>query len=119
MDEISRNAMSREERKVRSKVAKFLHGAGILHGSLVEREQLCGKPNCRCTRGERHRALVLTVRFEGQSEQVYIPRHLEATVRRWLAQDREIRDLLAGLARMHTDKIRQLKTEGVRSSDGS
>ena len=117
--EISRNAMSVEERDCRARAAQLLHGAGVLHGSLNVREQLCGKPNCRCTRGERHRTLVLTVRSEGKSEQIYIPRHLEATVRRWVDQDHQLRDLLAKLARLHTERIRQLKTRGARSSKGS
>lgn len=110
--EIARNTMSVEERELRSRAAQLLDGAGVLHGSLVERERLCGKPNCRCTRGERHRALILTVRSEGQSEQIYIPRHLEATVHRWVDQDHQLRDLLGKLARLHTEKIRQLKIGG-------
>ena len=117
--EFARNAMSAEERKVRARAAQLFHGAGVLHGSLVERDRLCGKPNCRCTRGERHRALILTVRSEGNVEQIYIPKHLEATVRRWVDQDHELRDLLGELALMHTEKIRKLKTEGARSSEGS
>ena len=117
--EFSRNAMALEERRLRSRAARLLSGAGILHGSLVERQRLCGKPNCRCTRGERHRALILTVRSDGRSEQIYIPKHLEATVQRWVEQDHQLRDLLLELARMHTEKIRQLKTEGARSSKGS
>jgi hypothetical protein len=117
--EFARNTMSAEEREVRSRAAQLLHDAGVLHGSLVERERLCGKPNCRCARGERHRALIITVRSEGNVEQIYIPKHLEATVRRWVDQDHQLRDLLGKLARLHTEKIRQLKTEGARSSEGS
>lgn len=117
--EISRSAMSSEERDVRSRAGQLLNGAGVLHGSLTAREQLCGKSNCRCTRGERHRTLVLTVRSEGRAEQIYIPKHLEATVRRWVDQDHQLRDLLGKLALLHTEKIRQLKTEGARSSEGS
>jgi hypothetical protein len=117
--EFARNTMSAQEREVRGRAAQLLHGAGVLHGSLVERERLCGKPNCRCTRGERHRALILTVRSQGEVEQIYIPKHLEATVRRWVDQDHQLRDLLAELAQLHTEKILRLKTEGARSSEGS
>lgn len=117
--EIARTAMSKEERELRSKAAQLLDGAGILHGSLVVRKRLCGKPNCRCTTGERHRALILTVRSKGKSEQIYIPRHLESTVERWVEQDRQLRDLLAKLSRRHTEKVQELKTKGARSSDGS
>jgi len=117
--EIARNKMSAQERRLRSRAAQLLDGAGMVHGTLVERHQRCGNPNCHCVDGERHRALVLTVRRDGRSEQIYIPRHLEATVRRWVEQDHAIRDLLAELATLHAEKIRELKTRGKPSSRGS
>lgn len=117
--EIARSEMTAEERRLRSRAAQLLAGSGILHGSLVERHRRCGKPNCHCAKGERHRGLVLTVRFEGRSEQLHIPRHLEATVQRWVEQDHRLRDLIAELAELHTDKIRDLKRQGAAFSEGS
>lgn len=117
--EISRTKMSAAERNLRNRAAQLLDGAGILHGTLVERQQRCGSPTCHCVDGERHRALVLTVRHEGVSEQIYVPHHLEATVRRWVKQDHAVRDLLAELAHLHAAKLRALKSQGARSSDES
>lgn len=117
--EISRSAMSVQERRLRAHINQITAGAGILHGSLVVRMRVCGKPNCHCAQGEGHRALVLTVRREGKTEQIYIPRHLEATVQRWVAQDHELRDLIGELGHLHTEKIRELKTRSARSSDAS
>jgi len=117
--EIARTKMSAQERHLRNRAAQLLDGAGFLHGTLVERRQRCGRPTCHCVDGERHLALVLTVRHEGCAEQIYIPRHLEATVRRWVDQDHAVRDLLAELANLHAEKVRELKTQGDSSSDGS
>ena len=117
--EIQRNQMSAQERHLRNRAAQMLDGKGLLHGSVVVRKRLCGKPNCHCVEGEGHRALILTVRFEGRTEQLHIPRHLEATVRRWVEQDHQLRDLIAKLAHLHTEKIREFKTQGAQSSDGS
>ena len=117
--EIARNQMSAEERRLRSRAAQMLAGDGVLHGTLVERHQRCGRPTCHCVDGERHRALVLTVRSRGRSEQIYIPRHLEATVRRWVEQDHAVRELLAQLASLHAEKVRELKTREAPSSEGS
>jgi len=102
-------AMSSKERDLRSQAKQLLVGAGLLHGNLSEREQTCGKPNCPCARGELHRSLVLTVRGEGKVHQIYIPKALEATVTRWLDQDRKIRDLLQQISRMHWQKIERQK----------
>ncbi len=117
--EFTRNQMSAQERRLRSRLTQLFHGTGLVHGTLVERHQRCGRPNCHCVDGERHRTLVLTVRREGKSEQIYIPRHLEDIVRRWVEQDHAIRELLADLASLHTEKIRELKTRGAPSSEGS
>lgn len=117
--EIQRTQMSAEEKRLRSRAAQMLNGQGLLHGSVVVRKRLCGKPNCHCVEGERHQALSLTVRFEGRTEQLHIPRHLEATVQRWVEQDHQLRDLIAKLANLHTEKIRELKTRGASSFDES
>lgn len=117
--DFQRASMSEDERRLRNQAAQLLGGAGLLHGSLVERSRVCGKPGCRCARGPGHRALILTVRSEGRAEQIYVPPHLEATVRRWVEQDRQVRGLLGDLGQLHRDKIRELKTRGTPSSDAS
>lgn len=117
--EINRGTISAPERRLRNRAAQLLASAGLLHGSLVVRKRRCGKPNCHCAEGEGHRGLVLTVRHEGRTEQIHIPRHLESTVERWVEQDHQLRDLLADLAHLHTEKIRELKRQGAPSSEGS
>jgi hypothetical protein len=117
--EIPRGAMSESERRLRNQVAQLIDGAGLLHGSLVVRSRVCGKPSCHCARGKGHPALILTVRSGGRSEQIYVPPHLEATVRRWVEQDRKVRGLLGELGQLHRDKIRALKTRDAPSSDES
>jgi hypothetical protein len=117
--DIPRASMSEAERRLRNQAAQLLDGAGLLHGSLVERTRVCGKPTCRCTRGQGHRALILTVRGAGRVEQIYVPPHLEATVRRWVEQDRKVRDLLGDLGQLHCDKVRELKARGAPSSNES
>jgi hypothetical protein len=109
--EFERPALSPRERDLRSRASQLLSGAGLLHGNLVERFQVCGKPSCRCTRGEKHRTLVLTVRQDKKLEQLYIPRTLEPTVRRWLDQGRDLQVLVRQIAQLHWEKIRQRKRE--------
>jgi hypothetical protein len=117
--EIARSRMSEEERRLRSLAAQLLDGSGVLHGSLVVRTRVCGKPTCRCVKGQGHRALILTVRSEGRSEQIYVPPRLEATVRRWVEQDHKVRGLIGELGQLHAQKVRELKAQEGASSDGS
>jgi len=98
--------MSAPERQLRSELNKLLSGQGILHGSLLRRRRVCGKPNCRCARGELHEGLYLVVTEGGQSRQLYVPERFEQTVRHWIEQYRQVRKLMDELSRIHWDKVR-------------
>lgn len=108
--ELSRLEMSVAERELRSKAAQMLQGAGLLRGTLIERDTLCGRAECRCARGERHHVLHLHRRFDGKMRQLYVPRYLEEVVRRWVAQEHELSDVLGRLWEIEWEKIRSMKT---------
>ena len=97
--------MSAQERRVRSRLVQLLSGHAIIRGTLSLRERTCGKPGCHCTRGEKHGGLYLVLSEKGRLRQVFVPRNLEPTVRQWVAQYHEVRDLLEALARMHLDRL--------------
>lgn len=107
--EIARVAMSALERDLRSRAAQIISGAGLLHGTLVERDRVCGKPGCRCARGDKHRCLFLTLRKDGEFQQLYVPKTLEATVRRWVEQDHGVREILWKISRLHWEKVKKEK----------
>ena len=107
--EIPKASMSKEERDLRSRAGRLLHGAGLLHGYLSTRYQVCGTPNCRCTRGEKHEAFVLVLRKEGKTTQIPIPRRLVPTVRRWVEQEKDIQALLRGISDLQAERIREMK----------
>jgi hypothetical protein len=106
---MSRSAMSAAERACRSRLAKLVHEAPLLHGTLTVRQVTCGKPGCRCARGERHPALYLTVRRAGRSHQLFIPASLAAEVRAWVVNDRTVRDLLDRVWAMSVEKLEHAK----------
>jgi hypothetical protein len=101
--------MSQREREARSRANQLLRGAGLLHGYLSTRFQTCGKKTCRCARGEKHRAFVLVIREKGETTQIPVPKDLEPTVRLWVEQDRELRDLLKEISDFHRDRVLDLK----------
>jgi len=58
----------------------------IVRGSVVERRIRCGKPGCRCARGQLHAATYLSVTFAGgRTEQISLPADLVPLARRWVA----------------------------------
>lgn len=104
---LSRTAMSTAERRFRSALHRLIDRAPFLRGSLVERQTVCGKPNCRCARGHKHRALYLMASKDGRVRQVYVPGDWEPIVRQWIDHHRQLRDLLEQVSDLHWDKVRQ------------
>jgi len=45
----------------------------LIRGAFVEQHRTCGRANCRCARGERHRATVLTRSEAGKTHTYYVP----------------------------------------------
>jgi len=104
---ITRTSQSAQERRLRSELRKILDSSGMLHGTVIERQRVCGKPNCKCTRGQKHRSLYLVVTEGGKSRQLYVPEGWEQTVRQWVKDYQEARELMEELSRLHWLKVRE------------
>ncbi len=102
---IPRSKMSQREREPRSKLAKLISEAGILRGTLSTRERTCGKPTCKCSKGEKHVSLYMTFSEEGEYNQLFVPKDLEEVVKAWVSNHHKARDLLEEISRVHREKI--------------
>lgn len=102
----SRTHMSPRERQLRSAINQILNQKGLIHGTLLVRQRTCGKGNCRCAKGQKHRSLYLVVTENGKGRQMYVPAELEAAVREWIEHYSQARQLMDDLSALHWDKIR-------------
>ena len=84
-----RNHIPDRERRARSRLTQILHTQPFLCGSLVMMERTCGKPGCKCTRGELHPGLYLAIRTGEKRKMIHIPQPLEKTIRQWVANYQE------------------------------
>ena len=89
-----RSHLPPKERDARSRLAKLLHQKPFLIGSLVSMPRLCGKPNCKCARGELHRGLYLALRVGTKRQMIHVPQTLEEKVRQWIGTYQEIWQLM-------------------------
>jgi len=71
------------------------------------RGRVCGKPNCKCRRGEKHLSLFLTRGKEGKIEELYIPREKEELVRQWVKNYREIQELLEKISSLYWERLKR------------
>ena len=95
------------ERQARSALARLITQRGLLRGNLLERRRVCGKPNCRCTRGELHAGLYLVFSAGGKLRQLFVPKTWQTRVRQWVADYHAARQLLEQISRLYFEKLRQ------------
>ena len=103
--DIPRGNMSGEERAFRSALKKLIASRGMLRGTIVRRERVCGRANCKCARGEKHPEMVLVVSEDGERRQLHVPKEWQETVEQWVSEYQEVRELLEQLSRLHWEKV--------------
>lgn len=80
-----------------------------LRGSLVERFPTCGKPGCKCARGERHPPvwyLTVTLAPGRTTGAVVAPEQLEQ-VRRWIANYHRCKEHLEKISAINRELLRR------------
>ena len=105
--EITRSAMSQQERRLRSALAQIVSGHGLIKGTILERERACGNPRCKCATGQKHRAVYLMLREEGKLCQLYIPSRYEPLARQWVDNQQKVKQLLKQISEVYWQKIKQ------------
>jgi len=69
-----RSSLPQKERSARSKAAQLIHDKPLILGTVVEMANTCGKPNCKCAKGEKHKSWCLAIRHKGKRKMMHIPR---------------------------------------------
>jgi len=97
----------------------FLAREPFLPGSLYTLRRRCGKPTCRCARGELHASIVLSYRGQGRPQNITLPPEQLREVRRLTEDYRTFRKARTQLVRL----VRQLqdlldRIEAARVEEG-
>lgn len=77
----------------------------MMNGSLVRLGRLCGKPNCKCTRGERHKNLFLSYKVKQKPYLIYIPKRMEKRVTALVANHKRLKQIIHELSRVNRETI--------------
>lgn len=82
-----RQKIHRLDKERRELLKKVLHPRKMIQGSLYRMRRSCGKPGCRCAKGDKHVSWYLSRAVEGKTKLTYIgrivPAWLEQRVRRY------------------------------------
>ena len=85
---------------------KELHSMGnMIKGSLTTMTRLCGKPNCKCTRGERHQGLFLSYNINQKSFLIYLPKKLREKVITWVNNHKRLNQIVDELSKVNREII--------------
>ncbi len=100
-----RAKLSRAELQFRSRVAQIASGHWLLRGNLSERSTKCGKPNCRCARGQLHSALYLVQSQGGKPRQICVPKAWHDRVRRAVEDYHEMQRLIEEISQLEWSRL--------------
>jgi len=81
----------------------------MVRGSLIQNRIRCGKPTCKCAKGELHTAFYLSRRLEGKTRMDHIAKDQVAAVRRWKKNHQRMEALLEKLTDALMEELRQEK----------
>jgi len=102
--ETKRKKLEAQVKQARRQIAR--RGPWI-EGSLVSTARVCGKTNCACHRGgAKHPVLYLTGKLGGKTVSLYVPRKLEAEVRRWAENYKRLKQLTRQVSELQKEIVR-------------
>lgn len=93
-------------REIRALVNTFLPCQPMLKGLLYLCSRRCGKPTCRCTRGQRHTSTVLAYRGKGRQRNVLPQPEDLALIQKQTASYQEFRRARARLVKLSKERLR-------------
>lgn len=104
-----RSSLSASERHARSRAAQLVHSYPLLRGTLSVRTRQCGKPTCRCTRGQLHVSVYLVQSHNGELRQVCIPKDWEDRIRQAVHNYQQMQRLLEEISELEWKRLRERK----------
>lgn len=104
-----RSSLSPCEPRRRSRLTQLIQGHPFLRGTLSVRSRPCGKPHCRCARGELHVSLYVVQSHGGKPRQVYVPREWEGRIRQAVENHQEIQALIEELSEREWKRLQERK----------
>ncbi len=108
-----RKKLKAKARKIRSQMRKLDQ---LIKGSIIFRRMTCGKPNCKCARGELHDCVCITYKEGGKTKTIYVDKSKQAEALMMCANYKRMKVLLKDLTLVNLELV---KSERSRRKDGN
>ncbi|MBU4312125.1 MAG: hypothetical protein KJ706_05360 [Candidatus Omnitrophica bacterium] len=79
-----------------------------IKGSFVIMNRFCGKPNCRCQKGQKHRSIYLSQSQRGKTRMIYIPHHAVKKTKEYIKNYQKVKDILNTLSDINIKLLKKI-----------
>ena len=115
----SRAHRSATERHARSQLARLAHEESLIKGGVSMMARTCGKPNCKCAKGEKHVSLYISLRHNGKRKLIYVPPELEGRIKKGVKSYKEMMRLLDVISDISVERMKKAKATGKHNNKKS
>ena len=89
-----------------AKLKRLANAKPMIQGSLCKVGTRCGNPNCRCARGEKHTAHILTRKVRGRTKTNYVPVGMLEEVTAWVNEYQRVKRLIKEMSDLNEQILR-------------
>jgi hypothetical protein len=112
---VKKLAEAETRRRIRLLARRLGRRGALMRGSLAELYVRCGRKDCRCAEGDKHGPYLYVSVFQGgRTKSVYVPRHLEGEVRRWVENAQAVQRDIVEITRLNAALLRLATSSGAR-----
>ena len=105
---LHRGNLFKEERAIRSRLAKLVHHKLFMYGSMATSERKCGKVNCWCKdkKAGGHVSSYLSVRVGKYRRMIFVRQSMVPQVKQWIQAYQEINDSLLKITEICIERLK-------------
>ena len=100
------------EKRREAKLKQLRQIGPFITASLVQIHRKCGKPDCRCAKGEGHPAHLLTLKVEGKTKSIYVPKDLVDEVKEWVNNHKRLKGLTKEISKLSLALLHKQRPRG-------
>jgi len=93
-------------RRQEALLRRMFRSPKIIKGSLVELKRVCGKPNCRCQKGQKHASWYLSQSRAGKTKMIYIPKKFEKQAKEAVKRHKQLLRIVEELSELNIKTIK-------------
>ncbi len=113
-----RQSLAGLSNQIRQVIEPFLSDRPVIRGSVYELKTKCGKPGCKCAKGQLHSRMVLSASEKGKTKLRAIPHGFLVEIQTKVRRYQELRRIRARLVEEHKKILKAMdEMEAMRREE--